>query len=332
MNLAWGPVAAGIAAWLCTRWLVRASPRRLQDRPNRRSLHQAPVPRSGGVAVVLAIGLGWIVAGLVPGTPLPWAGAALCAALGLGDDWRGLGVLPRLLGQGAAAGLALAATGVPELLSLPGMDAALPGMGILSLIFLLWMVNLYNFMDGMDGFAGGMGVVGFGSLALAGLWAGAADFAAAAAVVAAAAAGFLVFNRPPARIFLGDAGSTTLGLLAGSFGLWAEAADILPLWATVLIFAAFVVDASATLVRRLLHGEAVWVAHRKHVYQCLVRLGWGHRRTVHREYLVMLATAASALWAAGSPAPVQWAVLAGWGLFFAAVIAWTWSRCPWQES
>ena len=185
------------------------------------------------------------------------------------------------------------------------------------------MIILYNFMDGMDGFAGGMAVIGFTTLA----WLGRADvgFSAFCLVVAASSAGFLLHNFPPAKIFLGDSGSTTLGFLAAACSLWGSQAGLFPFWTALLIFSPFIVDATVTLLRRLWHGEPVWKAHRSHYYQRLVLLGWGHRRTVLVEYALMLACAASALLAIQLP-PADQTVLAGvwiviYGLLMMAV-AW----------
>ena len=91
---------------------------------------------------------------------------------------------------------------------------------ILAVLVVVWMINLYNFMDGMDGFAGGMAVIGFGALAMQGWLTGANEYALINSVIVAAAGGFLMFNFPPARIFMGDTGSATLGLLAAAMALW----------------------------------------------------------------------------------------------------------------
>jgi UDP-N-acetylmuramyl pentapeptide phosphotransferase/UDP-N-acetylglucosamine-1-phosphate transferase len=116
-----------------------------------------------------------------------------------------------------------------------------------------------------------------------------------ALLVVAAAGGFLLFNRPPARIFLGDVGSTSLGFLAGTLALFGTARGDFELWQPLLAFSPFIVDATATLIRRALRGERVWKAHRSHYYQRLVLAGWSHGRTVAAEYALMTACGASAL-------------------------------------
>ncbi len=180
----------------------------------------------------------------------------------------------------------------------------------------MWMTNLYNFMDGMDGFAGGMTVIGFGTLAL--LWGG-GPFAALAAVAAGAALGFLPLNFPPARLFMGDVGASVLGFLAGGLAILGWKHAVVPLWASVLVFAPFVVDATVTLARRMLRGERIWEAHRTHYYQRVVQLGWGHRRTVLVEYALMLGTGASALAAVRMSATAQLVIVLFWMALFAVL-------------
>ena len=293
---------------------------RLLDRPNSRSLHQQPVPRTGGLAVLAGMMVGVLLAATA-GPPLQIWGFVLTGMVPLAvvsflDDRQGVAAQWRILVHLLAAVSLLAANLAPDRLELPGF--ALPvavWAGIfLTLLFAIWMINLYNFMDGMDGFAGGMAVIGFSTLA----WLGRADagFAAVCLTVAAASAGFLIHNFPPAKIFLGDTGSTTLGFLAAACSLWGSKADLFPFWAALLTFSPFIVDATVTLLRRLLRGEKVWEAHRTHYYQRLVLLGWGHRRTVLVEYALMLACAGSAELAIHLPPAGQATLAAGWLLIY----------------
>ncbi|MGA7966980.1 MAG: hypothetical protein WCB49_14020, partial [Gammaproteobacteria bacterium] len=179
----------------------------------------------------------------------------------------------------------------------------------------------YNVMDGMDGFAAGMAIIGFGGLAALGYFAGEFVFTAAALVVSAVALGFLVFNFPPARIFMGDTGSALLGLLVAGFVLFAQKRGIAPLWVGILLFSPFVVDATVTLVRRTLKGEAFWQAHRQHYYQRAVQLGWGHRNTVLFEYGLMAGCAVSAVAAVGLPISGQRVIIIGWVAVYIALAA-----------
>ena len=317
-------LAASIAAFalsaVATRWLASRTGALSGpiDRPNARSLHRDPVPRSGGLAVVLAFGSVWaLLACLGFGVPeLAWVACAALpvAAVSLLDDF---GHMPRRLRLGVHLGSAivLIAGGLAwPAVELPGADwpLSLPLAWALTLLYVAWMANLYNFMDGMDGFAGGMAVFGFGALAVLGWRAGDLPFALAASSVAAAAGGFLTGNFPPARIFLGDLGSSTLGLIAAGLSLWGTKRGLFPLWAAWLAFSPFIVDATWTLLARLARRERIWEAHRSHHYQRLVLAGWGHRKTVLRSYLVMAGAAACAVAAPDLPPQDQWMLLAGW--------------------
>jgi len=202
--------------------------------------------------------------------------------------------------------------------SLPGLAWYWPEwLGILfSLLFLVWMINLYNFMDGMDGFAAGMAVIGFGTFAVLGYLASNQLFLALNLIVVSAAAGFLWFNYPPARIFMGDTGSSLLGLLAGGLSIWGAREGVFPFWVALLVFSPFIVDATVTLLRRLGRGERVWQAHKSHYYQRLVQSGWGHKKTVLYEYVLMLACGLSALLAQNLNFQGQIALILFWCLVY----------------
>jgi UDP-GlcNAc:undecaprenyl-phosphate/decaprenyl-phosphate GlcNAc-1-phosphate transferase len=177
---------------------------------------------------------------------------------------------------------------VPAALGLSGW--ALVG----AILAVVWMTNLYNFMDGADGLAGGMAAIGFGALAL-GAWLGDAPrLAAFCAAIAAAALAFLRFNFPPARVFMGDAGSIPLGFLAAALGILGAQQNVWPWLFPLLVFSPFIVDASVTLARRGLRGERIWQAHRSHYYQRVVLLGASHRQLALAAYALMLTMAALA--------------------------------------
>jgi UDP-GlcNAc:undecaprenyl-phosphate/decaprenyl-phosphate GlcNAc-1-phosphate transferase len=184
---------------------------------------------------------------------------------------------------------------------------------------LVWLTNLYNFMDGSDGLAGGMALLGFsayGGVAAS----GDLELSFACWSVAAAVGGFLLFNFPPAKVFMGDAGSIPLGFLAAAVGMLGWQKGLWPLWFPVLVFSPFVVDASFTLLRRMLRGEHFWQAHREHYYQRLIRMGWGHRRTALTEYALMVGVIASALAALRQSQQVQILILAGWSFFYGTMM------------
>jgi UDP-GlcNAc:undecaprenyl-phosphate GlcNAc-1-phosphate transferase len=279
------PAALGFAIALVFLLILLSPPVRglALDRPNERSLHSVPVPRTGGVAIMAgAAGSLAFVAG--HGQALLLTGLAL-AAVSFGDDLFGLPTLLRLAAHLAAAAVALA-------LIVPQPD---PVLFALLLLGIAWFANFYNFMDGSDGLAGGMTVIGFGACALAAGAGGSAWLAAACAAIASAGLAFLLFNFHPAKIFMGDAGSVPLGFLAGALGVAGWQEGLWPLWFPVLVFSPFAADATFTLVKRLLRREKVWQAHREHYYQRVVRMGFGHRGTALAEYALMAACAAAAL-------------------------------------
>jgi UDP-N-acetylmuramyl pentapeptide phosphotransferase/UDP-N-acetylglucosamine-1-phosphate transferase len=292
------------------------------DHPGTRSLHRQPVPRTGGLAVLAGILVGAVSNAMnVIGSQfqtlvLMLAGLVPLALVSFQDDRVGVTAKWRILTHLLVAVSLLAAGLAPDRLELPGFVWLLPRWpaSFLAVFFVVWTINLYNFMDGMDGFAGGMAVIGFTTLA----WLGRTDpgFAALCLTVTAASAGFLVHNFPPAKIFLGDTGSTALGFLAAACSLWGSKAGLFPFWVALLIFSPFIVDATVTLLRRLLRGEKVWEAHRTHYYQRLVLLGWGHRRTVLAEYALMLACAGSAVLAVRLPTVGQVVLIIGWILIY----------------
>ena len=281
------------------------------DIPNYRSLHSQPTPRTGGTAILLGGGCGllliWFLEGyLITGLPLLTA-ILILAVIALIDDRHTLGAGLRLLIQISVISVLLVLQPIP----MPGLMVM-----ILTLLFLVWMINLYNFMDGMDGFAAGMAVFGFGTFALLAWQAGHSEFALGCAIIVAACSGFLLFNFPPARLFMGDAGSTVLGLLAGVVILKAHSEAILPFWLGVLVFSPFIVDASVTLMARIVRRERIWQAHKSHYYQRLVEFGWGHRKTVLAEYALMAGCCASAILAASLSVAGQISVLATWTVLY----------------
>ena len=306
---AWAPLTAFTATLLAVWWLTRSG--LALDAPNTRSLHRAPVPRTGGIGIHLGIVLAWTV--LQPELPWPlWASFGLLLAVSLADDLHGLPVLLRFAASVLTAGALVA--------SLLDGHAGAGGM-LFAALALAWMSHLYNFMDGSDGLAGGMAFFGFSFYGIAAWLAGSTPFALANFSVAAAAAAFLVFNFHPARVFMGDAGSVPLGFLAGAFGIIGWIARDWPWWFPALVFSPFIVDASVTLARRLTRRERVWEAHRDHYYQRMVQLGWGHRGTALAGYALMLACGVLGLVSVALPVPGQLAIMGGIALAYAGMIA-----------
>jgi UDP-GlcNAc:undecaprenyl-phosphate GlcNAc-1-phosphate transferase len=299
-------IIAAAVAWAVLVALLGKVWRLPLDHPNARSLHVRAVPRGGG----LAIWAGWFAGVLwLPGPKLWLVPLAALIAISLLDDLRGIHPGLRLLVHfGAAAAWVWL--------------SPLPIAPILAVLIIVWMTNLYNFMDGSDGLAGMMTVVGFGAYA-AGAWLSASSLLALSLPLAAATLPFLAYNAPPARVFLGDAGSVPLGFLAAAVGLAGWQQGSWPAWFPLLVFLPFVADASLTLALRLARGARVWEAHREHFYQRLVQSGWGHRRTLALYAVLMVGAAATAVttlaWApaAGLAALGVWAAILA--LVFAAI-------------
>ncbi len=314
-----------LAAWLTARFCNPASKFHILDHPNERSLHTSPTPRSGGIAILagIIVGLAWGISGLAWPAEISWlvAALALVALVSYLDDRSGVEVRYRFAVHTGAAALLVWTGFVLQTLPLPGATWSLPlWLGAsLSVLFTVWMINLYNFMDGMDGFAGGMSVIGFAAFGALGWLSGHTTFLFISLLVSSASAGFLVFNIPPARIFMGDVGSSSLGLLAAALSLWGARDGVFQFWVALLVFSPFIVDATVTLMRRSIRREKVWQAHRTHYYQRLVQLGWGHRKTVLWEYVLMLAAAGAALWAVDKPASTQWVMLGVWIALYASL-------------
>ena len=308
----------GLSLLICFLLLSHLSPLKILDTPNERSLHEIPTPRTGGVAIIIAVFMTWLVQVWLYEMPEAMAWIAVAAFLVAGvsfiDDLRELSPLIRILMHALAAVVLL----VGGLVMFDGIFGML-----FTWLAIVWMLNLYNFMDGMDGFAGGMTLFGFGFLACAGWLRGADEYAIYSAVVAIAALGFLCVNFPPAKIFMGDLGSATLGLMAAAFSLWGIRDGLFAWWLPLLVFSPFIVDATVTLIRRMLKRERIWEAHRSHYYQRLVQMGWGHKRTVLAEYIVMALAGASALLALQLNQPMLTAVvLAVWIVIYLLIALW----------
>jgi UDP-N-acetylmuramyl pentapeptide phosphotransferase/UDP-N-acetylglucosamine-1-phosphate transferase len=292
-------------------------------RPNARSSHREPTPQGGGIAVVAAalaaLWLGVVLSppGVAAGTQLAALTLAvlMLALVGVVDDIRGLGAAPRLLLQAIAVGAVLA--------TLPADFSIMPQLPRpleLAVLFVggVWFVNLVNFMDGLDWMTVAEVVPVATGVALLGL----IGAAPAPAVLMALALlggmiGFAPFNRPVARLFLGDVGSLPIGLMLGWVLL--QLAGRGHLAAALLLPLYYLADATITLARRLIRGERVWQAHRTHFYQRATERGFAVTEVVVRVFVLNLALAALALVSAIEPdIRVDLATLALGG----ALVAW----------
>ena len=295
-----------LVSWLLTgavRWYALRSG--LLDVPNERSLHRTPVPRGGGLAIAVVTLAGLVAAAAQSRIPAPvaWAlgaGGAMVAAVGWLDDVRGVRASVR------AAVHLVAACWAAYWIWGELTPAAVAGV-----ICIMWAINLYNFMDGIDGLAGAeassVGIIA-GVLLLVG---GRGDLAVVAFLVAAAATGFLGWNWPPARIFMGDVGSGFLGFTFGALALIAGRSGALPLALGLLAAGVFAFDATVTLVRRAARGEPWHQAHRSHAYQRLVQAGSSHARATGAVLVVNLGLGLLAWLGQSGRVSVPAAVLAG---------------------
>ncbi|MBS0579571.1 MAG: glycosyltransferase family 4 protein [Proteobacteria bacterium] len=287
MNRIWlllAPAAlltSGLLTYLMRRFALAHG---ILDLPNARSSHTTATPRGGGLAIVATTTLALLVLAVLGIVPLNLCmallvGGVAVAAVGFLDDRRRLAPRWRLAVHTFAAMWAVAWVG--------GLDAVQVGQSVvhlgwvgkaLAVLGVVWVVNLFNFMDGIDGLAAGeaLFVACAGALLAAG--AGSSGVAAAAWVFAWACAGFLVWNWPPARIFLGDVGSGYLGYVVIVLALAESTTRPTAIWEWFILGSLFFVDSTLTLLRRLFRGERVYEAHRQHAYQRLSRRWGSHLR------------------------------------------------------
>jgi Fuc2NAc and GlcNAc transferase len=275
---------AGVASFMLTGILRRyALSKSLLDVPNDRSSHTIPTPRGGGLAIVVTFLAGVSVLTLLEQMELPLYLSLLCAGglvaiIGFIDDHRHIAARWRLLVHFIAAGLALYLLGGLPPLSFFGLILDLGLLGnVLAALYLVWLLNLYNFMDGIDGIAGIETVtVCLGGLALFLIAVPVTQLWQSSALLLVSVSGFLLWNFPRAKIFMGDVGSGFLGIVLGIMSIQAAWIGAELFWAWLILLGAFVTDATVTLFRRLFHGERVFEAHRSHAYQHAARKYGSH--------------------------------------------------------
>lgn len=256
--------------------------RKLIDVPNSRSSHVIPTPRGGGVAIVISFLLANVALLAVGVISLPFFMAVffpgvVVATLGFVDDHGHVSARWRLLGHFAAAlGVLFCFGGSPSITIGGGIIDSWFICGFLAMFYLVWMINLYNFMDGIDGLASVQALTVTLSAAFLYWLMGLDNLIWAPLVMAASVSGFLFFNFPPARIFMGDAGSGFIGLMLGVLSVSGAMAAPQFLWGWIILLGVFIVDATYTLGRRLLRGEKIYEAHRNHAYQSASRTHGSH--------------------------------------------------------
>jgi Fuc2NAc and GlcNAc transferase len=318
-------VLGGTVSWFLTGLVRRYALRRMIiDVPNDRSLHTEPVPRGGGLAIAIVVLLGLVVLVAAHVVPPEWGialggGGALVAGIGWIDDRRGVSASRRALVHVAAAVWAVYwLGGMPELtIGTTRMELGLAGSAF-AVLAIVWSINAYNFMDGIDGIAGAEAVIAGGIATLLLVASDHADVALLTVFPVAAAAGFLLWNWQPARIFLGDVGSGLLGFLFASLALVSERTAALPAVVWLLLFGVFFFDATLTLIRRALHRERWYEAHRNHAYQRVVSQGVTHSRVVLAVVAINVALGLLA-WPLIQDPSLTWAALIGGVVLLGAV-------------
>jgi len=272
-----------LSGFLCRLYLVFARQQAIVDTPNQRSSHTQPTPHGGGVAILLALLIAWVTTGLFvaqwDAAYLLCVGVAVLLMLvGVVDDLRGLAVSVRFA---LYTFLCLATAGVllgnsaEAVLSIPSL--ALNPIVFIMLVMLvalvmLWMLNLFNFMDGIDGIAALQTLLACSvASAIVAQQGGDASYIRFCLLLAACHLGFLIWNWPPAKLFMGDAGSVPTGFLLSALAVIATLEGIL-VWAVwPILLAVFITDATWTLIWRWATGQAYTQAHRLHAYQRLSR-------------------------------------------------------------
>jgi len=272
------------------------------DVPNERSSHETPKPRFGGLAIVLSFyaALAWLWM-VRPETrtfvPLA-AGSAMLFLTGVLDDWRGLSVKVRFATQIVAAVTVVSFGVYLDHIHIPAVgNVDLGWFGIpLTVLFIVGSINFYNFIDGIDGLAAGSAFIVSGFLALIAIMLGHTYFALLFVAAAGSTMGFLQFNFPPSKLFMGDSGSTFLGFF---FAYVAVAGNSLqpelPIFIPLLILSSLYLDAGLTLFNRFLKRENIFEAHHTHYYQRLLSLGLNHKQVTLLEYLVLILLGVSAV-------------------------------------
>jgi UDP-GlcNAc:undecaprenyl-phosphate/decaprenyl-phosphate GlcNAc-1-phosphate transferase len=329
--LAFAGALAAMAAGL-TYLMVRYV--RIMDIPNERSMHREPTPKSGGVAIVLTFVVGSLaIYGLATIARIDAAyfwtfliGGGILALVSFYDDIYQKSFHAKLTAQLLCATAVSLAGLVVTKIYVPMLGEFDIGFGgyLVTLIWIVGLTNAYNFMDGMDGLAGGVGLIAAIFLGIIAFHEDSVYVYMTSYVLAAGLAGFLIFNFPPAKIFMGDVGSAFVGYSFAVLALLGAAFDRghLSLYIVPMLLFQFVFDTSFTFVRRLLSGEMVLQPHRTHLYQLLPQLGFTHQQVILFHYLVAVVQGIGAFWLIGTPAEWRPMIFFPFLLFNASYAVW----------
>jgi Fuc2NAc and GlcNAc transferase len=306
-------IATALLTGLVRRLLVSRSVLAI---PNGRSLHTVPTPQGGGIAIVFVTTLALCVLAaldlLAINALIAFGGGGVAvAAIGLMDDRRSVSARVRIAVHFAAALWALLWLGGLPPIPVGGrlLDLGVGGY-VLGTLGIVWSLNLFNFMDGIDGIAASEATFIASAGALLAIVTGSSAVPAVALVLACACAGFLVWNWPPARIFMGDVGSGYLGYVIALLAVTAAHDNPVSWLVWLILGAVFFIDATLTLVRRSLRRERLYEAHRSHAYQWLARR-WGHRPVTVAVLIVNVAWLLPCAWlAAANPSQAAWIAIA----------------------
>lgn len=293
-------LASAAMTWFIWRYALH---NQIMDVPVDRSAHSDPIPTGGGLAMVVSfysvVGYCYFV-GLIPAqATLILLGGLAVAALGFYDDLAHLSIRWRISVQLAAAVWAIGWLGDAPIIQVGAWNFNIPGLVLfLATLALVWLLNLYNFMDGIDGLAATEACsVALIALLLA-INSSDQVVTLLSALIAAVTVGFLLFNWPPAKIFMGDSGSGFLGFSLGVIALLSMQHGSINLWAWLLLLGVFVVDATYTLICRFLSGQRWYVGHNTHAYQKAAKLYGSHKQVTLGILAVNLVWLAPLAWMA----------------------------------
>lgn len=271
-------------SFFLTKWLISFLEKKgMYDIPNQRSSHSKPVPRGGGIAIISGfLGSLLIVKVLYPGISLPgysfFLGVILLMGIGFVDDKFNISPILRFFVHILAVGFVVYETGGFKAFPLP-ISFSLGWFSIpISFFWILAVMNIYNFLDGIDGFAGSQALIA--GIAVAILDGGGIGTVVGVAI-AFSALGFLIFNWHPAKIFMGDVGSVTLGFIFATLPLFLNSTEVyIANFAVIIFLWFFLSDGAFTIIKRLFQKKKIWEAHREHLYQRMVIKGVSHHLIV----------------------------------------------------